>query len=251
MVFQKYFDQWDFADKLLGERMLSIELNNWNAAKVGLYIGEEPTAEFYSKVFSKCQVIVEESDLTPTQQNLQAQQMMDMNAQFGREVFSPSQIIPKLNITGKAEIIQILEQQEQQQAQMQQEQQNLAHAFENAKLQELMSKSTLNVATATERYSRKDSNEGLFEERLSMISKNRASSMKDKVAALKELVEVMNNYHGLDVAMEKYDLERMERQYIENENAEKADAKRTSAGNEFMQQLLGQQSSINQLQPMM
>ena len=29
MVFQKYFDQWDFADKLLGERLLEVALNNW------------------------------------------------------------------------------------------------------------------------------------------------------------------------------------------------------------------------------
>ncbi len=41
MVFQKYFDQWDFADKLLGERSIQIVLNNWNAEKVALYIGEE------------------------------------------------------------------------------------------------------------------------------------------------------------------------------------------------------------------
>ncbi len=75
MVFQKYFDQWDYSDKLLGERLLQIVLNNWNAQKVELLIGEEPTAFFYSKIFSKFQVLVEESDLTPTQQNLQAQQM--------------------------------------------------------------------------------------------------------------------------------------------------------------------------------
>ena len=43
MVFQKYFDQWDFSDKLLGDKLLQIVLHNWNAAKVGLIIGEEPT----------------------------------------------------------------------------------------------------------------------------------------------------------------------------------------------------------------
>jgi len=68
MVFQKYFDQWDYSDKLLGERLLQICLNNWNAEKVGLLIGDEPTPFFYSRIFSKFQTIVEESDLTPTQQ---------------------------------------------------------------------------------------------------------------------------------------------------------------------------------------
>src|SRR6185503_382796 len=101
MVFQKYFDQWDFSDRLLGDKILQIPLNNWNAEKVALYIGEEPSPHFYSKVFSKYQVLVEESDLTPTQQNLQAQQMFEVNERFQREVFTPSQIIPKLNIAGK------------------------------------------------------------------------------------------------------------------------------------------------------
>jgi hypothetical protein len=66
MVFQKYFDQWDYSDKLLGDKLILLALNNWNAAKVSLYIGEEPTPHFYSKIFAKYQVIVEEADLTPT-----------------------------------------------------------------------------------------------------------------------------------------------------------------------------------------
>ena len=36
MVFQKYFDQWDYSLKLLGERLLDISMNNWNAQKVSL-----------------------------------------------------------------------------------------------------------------------------------------------------------------------------------------------------------------------
>jgi len=113
MVFQKYFDQWDYSDMLLGDKMLQIMINNWSAEKVELMIGEEPSPLFYSKIFAKYKVIMEESDLTPTQQNLQAQQMMDMNERFGREVFPPSMIIPKLNITGKADAIKFLQSQEQ------------------------------------------------------------------------------------------------------------------------------------------
>lgn len=60
MVLQKYFDQWDFSFKLLGDRLLKIALNNWNAAKVSLIIGEDPSPHFYSKIFAKYQVIVEE-----------------------------------------------------------------------------------------------------------------------------------------------------------------------------------------------
>jgi len=65
MVFQKYFDQWDFSDKLLGERWLAMVLNNWSAEKVQLYIGEEPSPYFYSRIFSKYQVQVEEKRFNP------------------------------------------------------------------------------------------------------------------------------------------------------------------------------------------
>ena len=53
MVFQKYFDQWDYSVQTLGDRLLKIVLNNWNAEKVGLFIGEEPTPSFLLKDICK------------------------------------------------------------------------------------------------------------------------------------------------------------------------------------------------------
>src|SRR4029077_14051657 len=79
MVFQKYFDQWDYALKMLGEVQLGIVLNNWNAAKVALYLGEEPSEHFYSRIFAKYHTLVEEGLLTATQKNLQAQQLLEIN----------------------------------------------------------------------------------------------------------------------------------------------------------------------------
>lgn len=250
MVFQKYFDQWDFSDKLLGERLLQIALNNWNAAKVGLLTGEDPTPHFYSRIFAKFQVLVEESDLTPTQQNLQAQQMLEINERFGREVFTPSMIIPKLNITGKAEVIQYLQQQEQQAAAMQQEQQNVAHAFEHAKLQELMSKATANLATARERHGRAEADIGLFEERLSEITQNRAMATKAKMEALEKLVDVIAKYGEIETALKLADIQSFDYMQEDKENLEKADAKSTSLANEFRSSIMGNQQQGQQMPQM-
>lgn len=239
MVFQKYFDQWDFSDRLLGDKLLQIILNNWNAAKVGLYIGEEPSPYFYSKVFSKYQVLVEESDLTPTQQNLQAQQMFEVNERFGREVFTPSQIIPKLNIAGKAEIIQILEQQEQQQAAIQNEAQNTQHAFEHAKLQELISKSAANLATARERHGRAEADIGLFEERLSEITQNRAMATKAKMEALEKMVDVIAKYGEVETMLKMNEIENFDYRAEQKEDREKLDAKQTALSNDFLRQIMG------------
>lgn len=239
LVFQKYFDQWDFSDKLLGERLLQIVLNNWNAEKVKLMIGEEPSPFFYSKIYSKFQTIVEESDLTPTQQNLQAQQMMEMNERFGREVFTPSQIIPKLNITGKAEIIQILQQQEQMASAQQQELQTVQHALEDAKLKELYSRATANIAMAKERAGRFDANVGLLEERLSEISKNQSLSTKSKMEALEKMMDVITRYGELETMLKMNEIQSFNYQEDLKEDNEREKAKYTSEGSEFLNKIMG------------
>lgn len=239
MVFQKFFDQWDLADKLLGAVGLKVLLNNWNAEKVKLYIGEEPTPFFYSKIFSNFQTIVEEADLTPTQQNLQAQQMMDINQAFGREVFSPSQIVPKLNITGKAEIIQIMQQQEQMASEQQQHAEMVQHAIEDAKLKELYSKATANLATARERHGRAEADIGLFEERLSEITQNRAMATKAKMEALEKLVDVIAKYGEIETMLKANEIQNFDYQQQAKEDEEKVDAKRTALSNNFLMSIMG------------
>lgn len=242
MVFQKYFDQWDFSDKLLGDRLLQICLNNWNAEKVALLIGSEPSPHFYSKVFAKYQVIVEESDLTPTQQNLQAQQMIDMNQTFGREVFPPSMIIPKLNITGKAEVIQFLQQQEQQAAAVQSEATNLQHTIEEMKMKELIAKIHNQLSQARERDSRSESNVGLFEERMSMISKNHALASKEKMAALAQLLETIQKFGEVETFLKSNQLESIKLDEEEVEKNSRQEVEKTEASKRFIEQLMGSAS---------
>lgn len=242
MVLQKYFDQWDYSLKLLGERLLQLAQNNWNGEKVKLLIGEEPTAFFYSKIFSKCQVTVEEADLTPTQQNLQAQQMFEMNERFGREVFPPSKVIPKLNITGKAEIIQYLEQQEQQAQAAQSEIQNIQHTVEEMKLKELMAKIHNQLSQARERDSRSESNVGLFEERMSMISKNHALATKEKMAALEQLMETIQKFGEVETFLKSNQLESIKYDEEEREKNSRHIVERNEASKRFMEQLMGSTS---------
>jgi hypothetical protein len=239
MVFQKYFDQWDYSDKLLGERLLQIVLNNWSAEKVALLIGEEPTPFFYSKIFCKFQTVVEEADLTPTQQNLQAQQMMDINAAFQREVFPPSMIIPKLNITGKGEIIPYLQQQEQQMQAVQGEATNIQHAFEEAKLQELYSKAAANLATARERHGRAESNVGLFEERISEVQKNEALSTKSKMEAIEKMVDVIAKFGEVETMLAANKIESYSNEQDREEEADRQKARMTAESNKFMEKILG------------
>lgn len=249
LVFQKYFDQWDFSDKLLGERMLQIVLNNWNAEKVALYLGEEPTPHFYSRVFAKFQTLVEESDLTPTQQNLQAQQMFEVNERFGREVFPPSMIIPKLNISGKAEVIEFLQQQEQQQAAIQSEAQNLQHTVEEMKMKELMAKIHNQLSQARERDSRSESNIGLFEERMSMISKNHALADKEKMSALAQLLETIQKFGEVETFLKSNQLESITLDEEEVEKNARMQVEQNEASKRFVEQIMSSRPMTQQQQP--
>jgi hypothetical protein len=238
LVFQKYFDQWDYSLKLIGELQLEIMLNNWNAAKVGMMIGEEPTPHFFSKIFAKYKTVVEEGLITPTQKNLQAQQMMEINSSFGREVIPPSMIIKDMNIQGKDEIMQFLQQQEQQAAQVQQEQMAVQHAFEHAKLQELMSKATANIARAREDHSRSESNLGLYEERLSMIERNHSMSLAEKQKALTALLENIQKYGEIETMYQENKLNIDASKIRSEEELEKQDVERRTQSNKFLEEIM-------------
>jgi len=241
MVFQKYFDQWDYSLKILGERMLQIVQNNWNAPKIQLMIEEDPSPFFFSRVFSKFHTIVEETDLTPTQNNLQAQQMMEINERFGREVFPPSMIIPKLNITGKGEIIPFLQQQEKQAQAVQGEAQNIQHAFEEMKMKELMAKIHNQLSMARERDARAESNVGLFEERMSEISKNHSLAMKEKMEALTKLLEAVQKFGELETFLQSNNLESVTMDDEEYEKNARIGIEKQEAAKKFYQQIMALQ----------
>lgn len=247
LVFQKYFDQWDYSLKILGERCLQIPLNNWNAEKVGMLIGEEPSPHFYSKVFAKYQTVVEEGLLTATQKSMQAQQMMDINAAFGREVLPASMIIKDMNIQGKTEIMQYLQQQEQQQAAAQEHAQTLEHTITEAQLKETYSKIANNIAAAKERYGRFESNIGLLEERLAEVSKNRALSVKAKAEAMEKLANVINILGEGEANSLLSGVQNMEQQDKSMEDAEKQQAHQETASMEFADKIMS--GSMQQPQP--
>jgi hypothetical protein len=238
MVFQKYFDQWDYSLKLLGDRLIEIVQNNWNAAKVKMLINEEPSPLFYSRIFSKFQTLVEEGLLTPTQKNMQAQQMLDVNAVFGREVLPASMIIKDMNIQGKNQVMQFLQTQEEQASQLNQEQTAVQHAFEQAKLQELQSRATNNVAMAKERYGRFESNVGLLEERISEISKNRALSTKAKMEALEQLINVIAKYGEIETMLKMNEIQSFDFAQKGMEDMEKQQAYDEANSNEFLSKLM-------------
>jgi hypothetical protein len=238
MVLQKYFDQWDYSLKLLGDKLLNIVLNNWNAAKVGLLIGEEPTPHFYSHIFAKYQVIVEEGLNTATQKQQEFSQWMDLNQALGG-IIPPSEIAKRAVIQGKNELVEILARQEQMQAAQAEHTQNVAHILEEAKVKELYAKAANSISTARERQSRSDANVGLFEERLSELRKNEAISLREKMDALTKLLEAIQKYGELETALQAANLESYDYQEDVKQAQEKHQARNQSSANELLAKMMG------------
>lgn len=245
MVLQKYFDQWDFSLKLLGERLLSIVQNNWNAAKVSLYLGEEPSPYFYSRIFSKYQVVIAEGLNTAIQRQQEFQQTLELNQMLGG-IIPPSYIASVATLQGKNKLMEALQQQEQQQAAVQEQATNIQHAFEEAKLKELYAKAANQVAMARERHGRTEADIGLFEERLSEITQNRAMATKAKMEALRTLVETIGLVGDRQAQQTLGEVEGLNASQEIGEDREKADAKRTALSNDFVRQMMGQLGGMQQ-----
>ena len=237
MVLQKYFDQWDYALKLLGDRMLQIILNNWNAAKVSLYLGEEPSPYFYSKIFSKYQVVIAEGLNTAIQRQQEFQQTIELNQILGG-IIPASYIASIATLQGKSKLEKILQQQEQQQQAVQEQATTIQHAFEEAKLKELYGKAASHIATARERHGRAEADIGLFEERLSEITQNRAMATKAKMEALDKLMDVIGKHGDIEARLKMNELQSFEDVQEQKEDEEKRDAKLTADSNDFVRQML-------------
>jgi hypothetical protein len=193
MVLQKYFDQWDTALKLLGKLEQTIIQTHWSPAKVARIIGKEPSPEFKAKTFSKYDVTVAEGLNTSVQQQQQFMQMLELNRELGG-IIPKKFILLHATIQGKDEIMKAVDEQEKQAAMMAQEQMKIEHAKLEAELGYIQSKSFNEIQSGRERSARSDSNEGLFEERVSEITQNRSMALKNKVEALAKLLELTTMY---------------------------------------------------------
>lgn len=246
MVLQKYFDQWDASLKSLGDRLLQIVLNNWNEAKVSLYLGEEPSPYFYSKIFARYQTVVEEGLNTAVQKQQEFMQWMELNQALGG-IIPASEIAKRAVIQGKSELVEILAQQEQQQAAHAEHAQMVAHSLEDAKIKELYARAANLIASARERHGRNESNIGLFEERISEVQKNEAMSVKAKAEALEKLVEVISKYGEVETALAEAKLQNYDYNQDAKESGDRMQSKRTAAGNDFVAQMmasLGDQNKV-------
>ena len=144
--------------------------------------------------------------------------------------------------------MEVLQQQEQKQAAVQEHATTVQHALEEGKLKELYAKAANLIASARERHGRNESNIGLFEERLSEVAENNALATKAKMEALDKLMDAIAKHGEIEASLKMNDLESIHNQGVGEEERAKMDAKRTSMGNDFVREMMGQLNALPQQQ---
>lgn len=182
---QTLFDQLDFSQKTLGRIFMDLIQSNFSPGKIKRIISEEPSPQFYSKAFGKYDVSIEEGTNTPSQKQMQFQQLLSLR-ELGLPI--PTNILLEAStLQNKNELVEAIGAQEKEQSQLQNTQLQLALEAEKAKIKDLDSRAEANTGLGLERSSRVQENRALAQERLAEAEKDRDLGTLHLVKAMKEL----------------------------------------------------------------
>lgn len=181
---QTLFDQLDYSQKTLGRLFMSLIQANFSPGKIKKITGEEPAQQFYSKAFGKYDVAIEEGTDTPTQRQMQFQQLIALK-ELGVSI-SNKVLIEASTLQNKKELVEA----DEAQLQIQQMQLDIAMEAEKAKIKDLESRAEANAGLGLERSSRVQENRALAIERLAEAERDRDAGTLDRVKAMKELEDM-------------------------------------------------------------
>lgn len=208
---QDLFDGLRESQKLLGRKVMKLIQKNYTPEKIKLITKKEPTAEFYSKVFSKYDVVIEEGVQTDTQKQTQFAQMMALRA-VGVQ-FTDEEVVDASNLHDKKQYKERLAAAQQAQNQAMQTQTQL-------QMEAVASKTASDKALAAERLNKIQLDAALSAERISRSEEDRTAGVLNLVKAAKEL-------DGMDLDHLRSQLEMLKGLEVHQMNKEAAIAQQT------------------------
>lgn len=211
---QDLFDGLRESQKLLGKKVLKLIQLNYTPEKIKMITKKDPTPEFFSKTFSKYDVVVEEGVLTDTQRQSQFVQLLALK---GMGVAIPDDLIIKnSNLHGKKDLEEILAAQAQAMQQQEQMAMQLQMQNQDTVTKAVDAKAESDHALAAERLNKVGLDAALSAERI-------ARAEEDKTAGALNLIKALKELEGMDLSnlMQKIQLLKE----IEGKNEEKPESK--------------------------
>lgn len=182
---QRLFDQLDESQRLVGDIIIEMIQKGWTYGKVQQVIGEEPTPEFDNKLFFKYGCKVAPGVLTESQQQLEVQQLMYIKEMGGPVEWSD--ILPKMTIQNKDELLEKIKQREEMAAQQQQQTAQLQMQQLQVENETKLAYAQSQMGLAHEREAKIQLDKALNAERISRSQEDRTSSVLNLLKAAKEL----------------------------------------------------------------
>lgn len=197
------FDNLSESQRILGQKTLKMMQVNYSPEKIKLITKKQPTDEFYSKVFSRYDVVVEEGLLTDTQRQSQYLQLLTLQQMgvVGPEV-NPL-LIKASNLHNKKEINEILDGIAKQRQEAEAKQEQLQMQQMAVMTDGIEAKAKSDQALAMERMSTINLKNAENAERMQKAETDRTAAELNFIKALKELQEMDLNGMAQKIMMLK------------------------------------------------
>lgn len=190
---QPIFDRLDLSQNMLGNIAMKVIQNNYTPMKVKrLLEGEEPSPQFYNKLFGKYHCVVELGFNTETQKQMEFAQLLELK-KIGVQI-TDEDLLQCATIQHKDRLIQNMQAKQQQAMQAQAGQAQAQQQLMAAQAQLAQARSMADMGLYAERTSRVEENRALAIQKLHEANKDDEVANLNKVKAIKEL-ETMDLNH--------------------------------------------------------
>lgn len=185
---QILFDHLNQSQKLLGHIFIDLIQANFTPSKIKRITNEEPSSQFYSRVFQKYECVVEEGLYTSTQRQLQFAQLLHL-----RETGVPiptKTLVESSTLQNKQQLIDDIAEEEQRLEQQQQQQAQTQQQLMAAQLESYKAKAMADMGLGAERVARIEENRALAVERIAEAQNQRSLGVYHEIRAAKELQDM-------------------------------------------------------------
>lgn len=179
------FDNLAESQKILGQKVMKMMQVNYSPEKVKLITKKEVTPEFYSKTFSRYDVVVEEGLLTNSQKQTEFMQLLTMK-QLGMPIPDPL-IVKKSDLHCRKELNEILDAQAKQQEEAIQRQIEMENQQMAVTTEGIEAKAKADQSLAMERMNKIHLDEAISAERIQRAEEESTAQLLNMAKVLKEL----------------------------------------------------------------
>lgn len=225
------FKNMDVFMQNCGEIMYELARLHYSYDKIQTMLGEEPTREFYTKIFGNYRVEIVQGLNTTTQKIIQAKGLLDLN-KAGIPV-DPIDIVNAYPLQDKSGYLKNIEKRlqkqeeaNQQKAQVEQMQLEQSMQLKQAEINALNTNAQYNIAKAEESQTKSQQN-------ISSVTKNIAAAEKDKSQEFLNVSKVLNDVKSNFEELKKI-VERIERSTQTTGNYERDETQRQITTSQFL-----------------